>query len=146
LLMRPYVVSSVKRDGKVIRQNKPTVVRRVLEPEVADTLKGMMKTVVEEGEYQVARIPGYSISGKTGTSSVPKKGGGYDPKLTIASFVGYSPVEDPQFIVLVKIDEPKKSPWGSEVAAPAFKNLARRLYTYMNIPPDKPVVAERKAP
>ncbi len=146
LLMRPYVVSSVKRDGKVIRQNKPTVVRRVLEPEVAKTLKGMMKTVVEEGEYQVARIPGYSIGGKTGTSSVPKKGGGYDPKLTIASFVGYSPVEDPHFIVLVKIDEPKKSPWGSEVAAPAFKNLARRLYTYMNIPPDRPVVAERQAP
>lgn len=146
LLMRPYVVSSVQRDGEVVRETKPTVVRRVLEPEVAETLKGMMKTVVEEGEYQVARIPGYSIGGKTGTSSVPAKGGGYDPKLTIASFVGYSPVEDPQFIVLVKIDQPKKSPWGSEVAAPAFKNLARRLYAYMNIPPDKPVSAEQQAP
>jgi len=137
LLMRPYVVSKIVRDGQVVRENKPTVVRRVLKPEVATTLKGMMQTVVEEGEYQVARLDGYTIGGKTGTSSIPSKTGGYDPKLTIASFVGYSPVKNPKFIVLVKIDQPRKSPWGSEVAAPAFKNLARRLYAYMNIPPDK---------
>lgn len=140
LLMRPYVVSRVVRDGKVVKVNKPTVTRRVLKPEVANTLKGMMQTVVEQGEYQVARIPGYTIGGKTGTASIATRDG-YDPKLTIASFIGYSPVKDPQFIVLVKIDEPKKSPWGSEVAAPAFKNLARRLYTYLNIPPDKPAAA-----
>lgn len=135
LLMRPYVVSKVTRDGKVVRENKPTVIRRVLEPEVAETLKGMMQTVVEQGEYQVARMDGYAIGGKTGTASILKNGE-YDPELTVASFIGYSPVEDPKFIVLVKVDEPKKSPWGSEVAAPAFKNLARRLYAYMNIPPE----------
>lgn len=135
LLMRPYVVSKVVRDGKVVRENKPTVVRRVLKPAVAETLKGMMQTVVEEGEYQVARLDGYTIGGKTGTSSIPKNGG--FSEYTIASFVGYSYVKDPQFIVLVKIDEPKKSKWGSEVAAPAFKNLARRLYAYLNMPPDK---------
>jgi cell division protein FtsI/penicillin-binding protein 2 len=140
LLMRPYVVSKVVRDGKVVRENKPTVVRRVLEPEVANTLKGMMQTVVEEGEYQVARITGYTIGGKTGTSSIPKNGG--FSKYTIASFVGYSYVKDPQFIVLVKIDEPKKSRWGSEVAAPAFKNLARRLYVYLNMAPDKPTLRD----
>ncbi len=133
--MRPYVVSKVVRDGKVVRENKPTVVRRVLKPAVAETLKGMMQTVVEEGEYQVARLDGYTIGGKTGTSSIPKNGG--FSEYTIASFVGYSYVKDPQFIVLVKIDEPKKSKWGSEVAAPAFKNLARRLYAYLNMPPDK---------
>ena len=146
LLMRPYVVSKVVRDGQVVRENKPTVVRRVLKPEVAATLKGMMQTVVEEGEYQVARLDGYTIGGKTGTSSIPSKTGGYDPKLTIASFVGYSPVKSPKFIVLVKIDQPRKSPWGSEVAAPAFKNLARRLYAYMNIPPDKRATSGTQAP
>jgi len=140
LLMRPYVVRRVVRDGKVIKENKPTVVRRVLEPKTAETLKGMMKTVVEKGEYQVARIPGYTIGGKTGTSSIATKQG-YDPKLTIASFVGYSPVEDPQFIVLIKVDKPRKSPWGSEVAAPVFKRLAHRLYAYLNIPPDRPTRA-----
>lgn len=138
LLMRPYVVSKVIRDGKVVKENGPTVVRRVLKPEVAATLKGMMQQVVEQGEYQVARMPGYTVGGKTGTASIPTKRG-YDPKRTIASFVGYSPVANPKFIALIKIDEPRKSPWGSEVAAPAFKELAHRIYAYLDIPPDKPV-------
>jgi len=137
LLMRPYVVSKIERNGKVIKENRPTVVRRVLSRQVAETLKSMMKTVVEEGEYQVARIPGYSVGGKTGTASVPVNGQ-YDPNVTIASFIGYSPVKHPKFIALIKIDQPKGSRWGSEVAAPAFKELARKLYTYYNIPPDQP--------
>jgi cell division protein FtsI/penicillin-binding protein 2 len=136
LLMRPYVVRKVVRDGQVIKENKPTVLRRVLEPKVANTLKMMMKKVVEEGENQVARMPGYSIAGKTGTSSVAGPGG-YRENATIASFVGYSPVEDPQFLMLIKVDEPQESPWGARVAAPAFKNLASRIYTYLNIAPEK---------
>ncbi len=145
LLMRPYVVSKVSRDGEVVKENEPTAIRRVLEPEVAETLKGMMETTVEKGEYQVARIPGYSIGGKTGTASIATKNG-YDQTGTIASFVGYSPVEDPKFIVLIKIDEPKKSPWGSDVAAPAFKNIARRVYAYLNMPPDNPSAIGNKQP
>lgn len=145
LLMKPYVVSRILRDGQVIKENRPTVVRRVMRPDVAETLRGMMKTVVEEGGYQLARLPGYTVGGKTGTASIAK-GGGYDSQLTIASFVAYTPVEDPQFIALIKIDQPKKSKWGSRVAPPAFRNLAKRLYAYMNIPPVEPVKTEEQAP
>lgn len=145
LLMRPYIVSKVVRDGQVIKENKPVVVRRVLEPEVANTLKGMNQDAVEQGQYTLARTPGYTLAAKTGTASIPTADGGYDPKLTIASIVAYSPVKNPQFIVLLRIDEPKKSPWGSEVAAPAYRRLAERLYAYMDVPPDAPLPKKDKA-
>lgn len=145
LLMRPYVVSQVTRDGKVIKENKPTVVRRVLPADVAKTLKGMMVTNGEYGEYEVARVPGYTVGAKTGTSSIPDGHGGFE-KYTIASFMGFSPAKDPKFMILVKIDKPKKSRWGADVAAPVFRELAKKLYAYMGIPPDKPIVNGKPQP
>lgn len=137
LLMRPYVVSKVIRDGTVIRENRPTVVRRVMPPQMAARLKGMLQAVVEEGSAKLARLPGYTVGGKTGTASVPDGKGGYEPERTIASFVGFTPVDDPEYIALVKLDHPRRSPWGSQVAPPAFRELARRLYAYLNVPPER---------
>ena len=69
------------------------------------SFKQMMNEVVEGVPYHLARVPGYHVGGKTGTTvvSIP---GGYDLNSTIASFVGFAPVEDPQMIMLVKIDQP----------------------------------------
>ncbi len=145
LLMRPYVVSEITRDGKVIKKNHPVVVRRVMTPQVANTLKGMMATNAEYGEYEVSRVPGYTVGAKTGTASIATKYG-YSDRWTVASFIGFSPVKDPRFIILVKIDKPQKSRWGSEVAAPAFRELAKKLYAYMGIPPDKPLVNGKPQP
>lgn len=136
LLMRPYVVKRVIRDGKVIKENTPQVVRRVLKPEVATTLKGMMQTVVDKGSYDAVRVPGYSIAAKTGTAQIAHRGL-YDGQSTIASIVAYSPVKAPEFITLVKIDKPTKSPWAMAVAAPAFQRLAEQLFPYLNLPPDR---------
>jgi len=94
----------------------------------------MMVAVVERGA-KLAAVPGYRIAGKTGTSQMPIPGG-YDEKSTIASFVGFGPADDPQFIVLVKIVKPTTSPWGAEVAAPVFKRIAEQLFLMMGIPPD----------
>ena len=62
---------------------------------------------------------------------------GYHPTDTIGSFVGYVPADDPQFVVLVKLDKPTASPWGSQTAAPTFRAIAERLLAYLQIPPDE---------
>ena len=80
-------------------------------------------------------MPGYTIAGKSGTAEIPIPSG-YDPQATIASFVGFAPAHDPQFLVLVKVDRPQDTPWGAAVAAPAFRNIAQRLLVMMDIPPE----------
>jgi cell division protein FtsI/penicillin-binding protein 2 len=95
----------------------------------------MMVEVVERGTSH-ARVEGYRIAGKTGTAQTPIVGG-YDPSLTIASFIGFAPADDPRFVVLVKLDKPTVSQWGAAVAAPTFANVARMLFTQLEIPPDE---------
>jgi len=87
-------------------------------------------------------IPGYAIAGKTGTAQIYYYGG-YHPEDTIASFVGYAPADDPRFIILVKVDRPQESPWGSEVAVPVFRRIAEKLFAYLDIPPDEIRMASR---
>jgi cell division protein FtsI/penicillin-binding protein 2 len=117
------------------------VVRRAVSQETAQTLTSMLVEVVDRGAT-LAQVPGYRIAGKTGTAQVPTAYGYHDTD-TIASFVGFAPAEDPQFIVLVKLDKPRASPWGSQTAAPTFRAIAERLFAYMQIPPDEIRVAER---
>ena len=87
-----------------------------------------------------ALVKGYRIAGKTGTAQVVINGQ-YDPRLTITSFVGFAPVDDPQFVILIKIDKPEKSPWAQEVAAPVFRNMAQWLLRYLRIAPSRRIVA-----
>jgi len=75
----------------------------------------------------------FRVAGKTGTSQVAVRGG-YDEDKTIASFVGFSPPENPKFVMLVKIDEPTSSPWAAETAAPLWFKLANKLYLLLGIP------------
>jgi len=81
-------------------------------------------------------VPGYSIAGKTGTAEIPVEGK-YGTELTNASFVGWGPAQDPQFLIYVWLEKPKDSPWGSVVAAPLFSEIAKELVVYLNIPPDE---------
>jgi cell division protein FtsI/penicillin-binding protein 2 len=80
-------------------------------------------------------VPGYSIAGKTGTAEIPTEGE-YGTELTNASFVGWGPVNDPQFLVYVWIEKPGSSPWGSVVAAPVFSSITKELVVYLDIPPE----------
>jgi len=132
LLMRPYVVESKRWPDGHAETTRPMVVRRVISQPTAQTLTEMLVTAVERG-IQQARVPGYRVAGKTGTSQIPRPGG-YDPDKSIATFVGFGPAEDPQFVILVKIDH-ARAELASDVAAPVFQSLARWLFTYMGIPP-----------
>lgn len=142
VLLRPYVVQSRIYDNKVL-ETRPTVVHSVIRPETAETLTEMMVQVVEIGN-QAAQVPGYRIAGKSGTAQIPVEGG-YSEDETIASFVGFAPADDPAFVVLVKLDrpDPEISQWASHSAAPVFSLVARRLFSYMNIPPDDVRLAAR---
>jgi cell division protein FtsI/penicillin-binding protein 2 len=84
-----------------------------------------------------AAIPGYSVGGKTGTSQIPVPGG-YDPDTTVASFVGFVPVDRPSAVIMVKIDRPD-IPRGSDVAAPVFRDIALVVIDELGIPPDRQV-------
>jgi cell division protein FtsI (penicillin-binding protein 3) len=145
-MMKPYIVheligTDVETGEQQVVQVQPMVVRRAISQETAGTLTSMLVEVVDRGATE-AQVPGYRIAGKTGTAQVPTPYGYHDTD-TIASFVGYAPAEDPQFIVLVKLDKPRTSPWGSQTAAPTFSAIAERLFAYMQIPPDEIRLAER---
>jgi len=140
LMMKPYVAERIVGDQGVI-VTQPTEIRQVISPQTAEQLTDMLVKAVERGT-ELALVPGYDIAGKTGTAQIPV-GDHYDPQLTIASFVGYAPADDPQFIALVKIDKPRLDPWGAEVAAPVFKIIAERLFVLLGIPPDGVRLASR---
>jgi cell division protein FtsI/penicillin-binding protein 2 len=145
-MMKPYVVHELittdpESGEEQVVQVQPMVVRRTISQETARTLTDMLVEVVESGATE-AQVPGYRIAGKTGTAQVPTAYG-YHETDTIASFVGFAPAENPQFIVLVKLDKPRASPWGSRTAAPTFSAIAERLFAYMQIPPDEIRLAEQ---
>jgi cell division protein FtsI/penicillin-binding protein 2 len=113
--------------------HQPVVRGRPISPEAAEALTDILVYVVEEGAT-LAQVPGYRIAGKTGTAQIPVPGG-YDPEETIASFVGYGPAEEPELIILVRLDRPQASRWGSQTATVVFSRLASRLFPMMGIPP-----------
>ena len=133
MMMQPHLVRAVVGpDGAY--WPKPTVLGRPISKETADELTEMLAESLA-GETHLASVNGYRLAGKTGTAQIPTEKG-YDDRWTIASFIGWGPVDDPQFIVLVRIDKPESSPWGSVIAAPVFKQVVERLVTMLEIPPD----------
>jgi cell division protein FtsI/penicillin-binding protein 2 len=139
MLMKPHIVRKLVtvdehgNDQDVV-EFKPTTVRQAISKEAADDLTEMLVKVVE-GKAAKARVPGYRVAGKTGTAQIPTAFG-YHRKDTIVSFVGYLPADDPQLIILVKLDRPKSSRWANRTAAPVFGAIAERLVAYLQIPPD----------
>ena len=133
-LMQPYLVQEIHKDGQVFTR-EPTIISRPVSKQTAYQLTAMAVNAVRT-EVFGAQLEGYTVAGKTGTAQIPE-GGIYHPSDTIASFIGWLPADDPELIVIVKIDRPKTSPWGSTVAAPAFSALAEDLVILLDIPPDE---------
>lgn len=123
LLMRPYISN----------EEKPYIRTRVIAEETARQVSGMMESAVTKAH--VAAIQGFRVAGKTGTAQVPDfEGGGYTDQY-IHTFVGFAPVSDPKFVILMKIDKPNVTLAGYTVV-PAFKELAQFVLNYYQIPPD----------
>ena len=141
-LMKPYLVSTIyDADGKAVKATNPTPVRQVVRPETAKLLVQMLEKVVEKGGTGWrARIEGVRVAGKTGTSQKINGSGGYSDRGRIASFVGIVPADQPRFVILVAIDEPKTAVYGGEVAAPVFQAIARQALSRAGIDGVKPKV------
>lgn len=130
-LMRPHVAAGWRQEGR-LESVKPEPVRSVISSETARELTDMLVQVVER-EAPAAMVPGYRVAGKTGTAQIPIPGG-YHPKDTIVSFVGYLPAEAPEIVILVKIDRPRSGSSGSDVAAPVFSRIAQKACHLLDIP------------
>ncbi len=141
-LMRPYIVQEMHEPGGRVIKTQPQVVRQVLRPETAKLLTQLLAEAIIAESTNKAIVPGYRIAGKTGTAQIPIYGG-YDPKWTIASFCGYLPADDPRFVILVKLDKPQTSEWGSQVASPVFASVAKQLVVLTGLPPDTVRLASR---
>ncbi|MBA2661062.1 MAG: transpeptidase family protein [Bradymonadaceae bacterium] len=138
MLLKPRIIDAVlDRDGKIVRHNPPTLVRRVISPEVArDVAWAMSLVTVEGGTGQRAAIEGFTVAGKTGTAQkVNPETRRYDPNLWMAGFVGFAPAEKPEIVVVVIIDEPKKMHYGGVVAGPAFATIARETLALRGVFP-----------
>jgi len=133
-MVAPRVIGSIVDDGYQYEPPK-TVVGHPISAETARTMTDMLEETLH-AESSLAIVPGYSLAGKTGTAEIFIKGKGYVSELTNASFVGWGPTQDPQFIVYVWIEKPSTSIWGSEVAAPVFRDVVTKLVNHMGIPPD----------
>jgi cell division protein FtsI (penicillin-binding protein 3) len=112
---------------------------QLIKPEIAQTVLNWMETVVEQGSGKGVRIPGHRIGGKTGTAQKAENGV-YIPGARITSFVAHLPINDPRYVVLVVVDEPKGgNAYGSTVAVPVAKQIIEALLVIEKIPPSKPV-------
>lgn len=110
--------------------------RRVIDPETAGRVTKMLEGVTTEGGTGTnARVPGYSIAGKTGTAQKPDGRGGYSESKYVASFIGYPAARRPRIVIAVVVDEPKGAIFGGDVAAPAFEQIASFAFPYLRIPP-----------
>jgi len=144
LLMRPYVVKSIMKDGKVEKEFVPQVSRRVISRGTSETVSDMLTGVVSDGTGQTAQLDGYLVAGKTG-SAQKAVGGRYVAGKVVASFAGFLPVSRPRAVILVAVDEPKGSHFGAVVAAPVFQAVAKRTMWRLKVPPDAPQEAGTKA-
>lgn len=134
-LLRPYVVDRISDGTNVMANSKKTVVRRVISEKTSKIMRGILEYTVDNAEYKWAKPQGYRFGGKTGTAQIAIAGK-YDAKKTIASFIGFTPVDKPKFIALVVLKEPSSSEWGSETAAPLFFDLAKSLIAYYDLKPE----------
>ncbi len=129
----PHTLYAMMRDGR--QYNVPAqFAGSPISAQTADMLSGML-AVSLESEGSLALVPGYRIAGKTGTAQIPVNGF-YDSAKTNASFVGWGPIDDPQFMIYVWLERPSASIWGSETAAPVFGQMAEKTIILLDIPPD----------
>lgn len=133
-LTQPHIVSRMT-SPEGVETTDPVVIRQVVSENVADKVSAMMVSVIENGVAGLARVPGYYLAGKTGTAQVPDERGKYSENRKIISFVGFGPVEDPKFSILIKLDNPAGLSFASGTAAPMFRNISTKLLNYYQIPP-----------
>ena len=139
-LLEPYIVSEIlDADGNTVMKAEPTAVRRTISQETSDTMRSLIESVVTEGTAKNARVAGFSIGGKTGTSEkidvFDENGQRVQDK--IVSFVGIAPMDDPEYIILAALDTPSRSTGiyisGGVMAAPTVGAVMADILPYLGV-------------
>ncbi|MCX6795081.1 MAG: penicillin-binding protein 2 [Candidatus Falkowbacteria bacterium] len=132
IMMKPYIVQAIIREGKR-EETIPKQLRQVVSAKTATTISAMLVNVVEVGHSKRAYIDGYYIGGKTGTAQVAIPGGYSTDKYT-HTFIGIAPIDDPAFVMLTKIDDPKDVTYAEGSALPLWTEIADFMLKYYQVP------------
>lgn len=143
-LRKPRIVKAlVANDGSVIQNFAPEISANVLKPATAKRMRAALTKVTGPGgTAKAAVVPGFKVAGKTGTAKKFRPGGGYFDSKYIVSFAGMMPADDPAFVCIVVVDDPrttKVNRYGGSVAGPIFQKIASRVAVRMNLQPTEPV-------
>lgn len=132
-LVTPYVVEKMlDNDGNVISTTETTIKRQVISEETSETMREILESVVNSNGGSNAKISGYRIGGKSGTSQKMDEPGG--DKLYVSSFCAFAPADDPEIIMLVMVDQPMGGIYyGSKVAAPVVSAVFSESFEYLGI-------------
>lgn len=132
-LMKPYIIEEIRYSDGRVEKKKPIELKQVLNKQAAYLTSGMLVSVVEKHSTG-AKVPGYYVGGKTGTAQIagPR---GYSQE-TNQSFIGFTPAEDPKFVILVKYEKPDRV-WAESTALPVFADIAKFALEYYHIPPNR---------
>ncbi len=144
-IMKPQIIEKKVHSNGEEEIIEPYMVHRVISEDASRQIGEMLRSVVVNGHGKRADVPGYLIGGKTGTAQVAKIGEkGYDDSLTVGTFAGYGPINDPRFVIVVRIDDPKTVVWAESSAAPTFGAVMKYLLDYYNVPPTEVIPAVNK--
>lgn len=134
-LMEPHVTKALMRDGRIVKEIKPKKIRRVISEKTSRQMMEILKFVVKKGTGAEAAVDGFDVAGKTGTAQkYITETRSYSKTEFISSFIGYAPADAPRLVILVMIDNPKGLHWGGVVAAPVFREIAKKSLRYLNVP------------
>ncbi len=132
IYMKPHYVKMVRhQDGGVVHSFRPKMVSRVMHEKTAQRLKLILQGVIDNGTGRAVKMKDVSAGGKTGTAQ-KVVGGTYSHSKFVASFIGFAPVEDPKFAIIVTIDEPHPAYYGGVVAGPVFKEIVEDSLKYLS--------------
>ena len=127
VLCKPTILKEIRDKGKTVHACDPLRIRRVADVATARRVTEILCSVVEEGSGMAAAFNGIKIAGKTGTAQKVVDGR-YSNSSIIATFVGYFPAEEPDYLIVLMIDEPKSGYWASTIVAPVFRDVAQSVY------------------
>lgn len=134
-IMKPYIVKEKRRNDQVIEITEPKVLAQPISLRTSTIISGMLVSVVRNGHAKRAGVAGYRLGAKTGTAQVAA-GKGYGDKY-IHTAAGYGPIDNPAFVMLVKLNDPKAGQFAESTAVPVFGDVAKFILQYYEIPPDE---------
>jgi cell division protein FtsI/penicillin-binding protein 2 len=145
-LRKPHIVKAIiANDGTVVEDYTPEIVNEVLKPKAAAQMRAALEKVTQEGgTAKLAGVQGFRVAGKTGTVQKHRENGGYMAGHYIVSFAGMMPAQDPAFVCIVVVDDPRITGmhiYGGLIAGPIFSKIATRTAAYMNLQPTESIIS-----